>query len=255
MCSDLTSTHRVRLRFMIVKQCFQWLTRIKTPGNQSHSFSTASLPARALTAQGQRSKACLRQPKQCSSVVSSISHTHTHRKRRAENIPQQRSVGRHEHPEETTVTSCQIKPSWRLLVVITAAADWLLSGWGTAPPSRPLPPITFVPTPTHQTTSVTNPLTSRTVGQQRWVSPCSWVRMGLLILLTSTLLSACKTLWIYFVWKLIDIFVSNMVLCFCSLFCSKTSIQAEWWTHRHVSIINLLISWFPLYCPFQSLYT
>lgn len=60
-------------------------------------------------------------------------HTHTHN-RAEENIPQQQRAGRHEHPEETTLTSWQIKPRRRLHGLITATAGWPLSGWGKAPP-------------------------------------------------------------------------------------------------------------------------
>lgn len=49
-----------------------------------------------------------------------------------EDIPWQRRAGRCEHPEETTLTSCQIKPSRWLRGVITAAAEW--------PAGCPLPP-------------------------------------------------------------------------------------------------------------------
>lgn len=76
-------------------------------------FSTCTRPA----SQGQRWKAWLLGSKEYNIIVTTISHTHarTHTWRRPqENIPQQQRAGLHEHPEETTLTSWQIKPSQRL---------------------------------------------------------------------------------------------------------------------------------------------
>ena len=120
----------------------------------------------------------------------SITHTHTHtrcmRRRPEKNIPQQQRVGRHEHPEETTLTSCEIKPSRWLFGVITAATGSPLSGWGKAPPQCPLPP-----TRAHKRhpsgSRVTSLFTSRTAS-----SPGASERMGLLLLLSSALLCSCK---------------------------------------------------------------
>ncbi|CAJ1053096.1 Hypothetical predicted protein [Xyrichtys novacula] len=56
----------------------------------------------------------------CFTDVDTQTYADIHEGDPEENIPQQQRAGRHEHPEETTLTSCQIKPSRRLLGLITA---------------------------------------------------------------------------------------------------------------------------------------
>lgn len=134
---------RARLRFMAVKTVFSsWpkpLSSLQEIGSATQRMLSPSC-----------SPLHLHQPCQPRPEVKSLTtapqaiqhycdyhftHIHTHTWRGPEeNILQQQRAGRHEHPEETTLTSWQIKPSRRLLGLITATAGWPLSGWGGAPP-------------------------------------------------------------------------------------------------------------------------
>lgn len=124
---------RAVLRFMSGKTVFSsWAKHLPIRKRLLYAKNVVlvffSLPAWP----GQRSKASLLHPMLFSIIVATISHTETQR-RPEENIPQQQRPGRFEHPEETTLTSCQIKPSRWLLGVITVVTALPMSGWAKAP--------------------------------------------------------------------------------------------------------------------------
>ena len=129
------------LRFMSVETVFSSQAK-RLSSLQETGFSYAKcvvlLLCFCLPAQAMLTKVIGQRPDYCTPSNTTLLWlpflTHTHTCRRPENIPQQQRTRQHEHPEETTLTSWQIKPSRRLLGVITAISGWPLSGWGRAPP-------------------------------------------------------------------------------------------------------------------------
>lgn len=78
--------------------------------------------------QGHRSRTGCWAISKCNVILTTTSTTYTHMGEQ-EDIPQEKKAGRHEHPEETTLTSWQMKSSQQLLRLITTTTGWSLSGW------------------------------------------------------------------------------------------------------------------------------